>query len=143
MQIINQIVNISLERLNFGSNIQSIEDYIINNQLNIQILTGLEDFTLNDEKLGSCNLLFALLFIPENEKQEDLTKENFEKLDAVIKIKYNIDFQLFTSEVNFSQEEINNEILSIVEPFIREEVSHCINNSKLSIPPLPYRFWEN
>lgn len=145
MQKINQLINISLERLSFGSKLQTIEEFIVNNQITIKILTDINNISIDENsKRGECRFSFAIMFVNDNNDDKIvLSEENFEELDTIFKLIYSIDFELTSDGLDYTNDEFNNEILSIIEPFLREEMAFCINKSKLSLPPLPYNFWKH
>lgn len=81
-----------------------------------------------------------ILIANKTDEQIQLSQENFNKLDSIFKLQYSLEF---TGEVtSIGSDGLKKDILSIVEPFVRQEFLNYIQKSSLPIPPLPLNFWK-
>ena len=81
-----------------------------------------------------------ILITNKSDERVQLTQENFNSLDSIFKLQYSLEF---TGEAkSIGSDKLKTDILSITEPFVRQEFLNYIQKSNLPIPLLPLNFWK-
>ena len=141
MQNITSIDDVKLQYLNFKATDDIVTQLLNSSEVTLQILTNIYNFSSNEEiNKVRCSYAFVILITNKSDERVQLTQENFNSLDSIFKLQYTLEF---TGEAkSIGSDKLKTDILSITEPFVRQEFLNYIQKSNLPIPLLPLNFWK-
>lgn len=137
------IQNIHLRKLIF----KTVEEYNVEGDtIRINIVLGSDsekDILINEEdNLVKVKIHFNLFFVQENtifNKDEDVPEDTIGLyLQYELTCNYEDNRKLLKDDI----EGFLSKTKEIIEPDVRNEVSHVFQQANISIPILPYRFWD-
>lgn len=134
---IDQIVSINLIHMSFNideDNLKNQKDGIIELAIRYGIT---DDLKKNDGDVYLSKIKFNLILGPVEEKKD------IEKVitESGISMEFEMTF-LGKDDISELDNDLRKEILSIVEPYIREKTNYLFSSSKHGVPPIPYHFWD-